>query len=102
MTHGTDAGVIQEFDQGARTVTLQGGQNYSLAPDVDATAWRAGDYVHISYDEAADHTRIADAVVKSSPEREQPPAKPAIKVTPMAPKPVVNTTSSFKASAHKS
>lgn len=63
-----DEGTIQSFDQGARTIDLDGGRHYDMAPQVDATAWRAGDFVRITYTlDSKTGGRIADAVSKASP-----------------------------------
>lgn len=46
-------GKIQAFDQGGRTLTLENGQHFVLDGTVDATVWRAGDYVRVRVEEHA-------------------------------------------------
>lgn len=101
------SGKVAAFDQGERTVTLEGGTMFHIAPAVDLTAIRAGDFVAVEYDETplppapdapkgapARFNNIADVVARSSPNH---PMRGPIKSAPTpAPAPVVNTTASLK------
>lgn len=89
--HKNDAGNIQAFDQAERTLLLTNGRTYSLAPGVDMTTFRAGDYVRITYDENASGARLADSVAKSSPNHPMSAPMPEKPV----PKSVMNTTASL-------
>lgn len=94
------SGKVMAFDQGERTVTLEGGTMFHVVPAVDLTTIRPGDFVVVEYDEIPLKDNIADVVAKSSPNH---PARGPIKAAPTpaakappAPTPAVNTTASLK------
>jgi Cu/Ag efflux protein CusF len=45
-------GAITAIDTTAKSVTLDNGQTYKLSASVDAAAWKVGDKVKVTYDEA--------------------------------------------------
>lgn len=89
----TTSGNIQAFDQGDRTITLDGGRNFYLTPSVDLTVWKTNDVVTVTYEESKDGTRVASEIVKGI----MAPSPNVLVRESKAPKPAVNTTASLKA-----
>lgn len=104
------SGKVTAFDQGDRTITLDGANMFSIAPAVDMTTVRTGDFVAVEYDDVPEmrhnaqrndppmrDIHVASAILKTSPDALAQSPNVLVRPGPIKPTPKVNTTASLKA-----